>query len=83
MLPTGCSLACPPRLRLPPEKVNTPVTSSKRAVRSLPGQLIEQMRQYFPDAEVQGWGPMEGTLGLPNVSGRHAVAATVAAGPRS
>ncbi|HEY3559405.1 MAG TPA: PIN domain-containing protein [Kribbella sp.] len=41
-------------------------------------RLIETMRSYFDDAEVQNWEPYEGTFGLTDVDDEHVVAAAVA-----
>lgn len=41
--------------------------------------LIRQMRAMFPDAETQGWEPLEGTFGLPDIDDEHVVAAAVLA----
>ena len=37
------------------------------------------MRSIFPDAETQGWEPLEGTFGLPDIDDEHVVAAAVLA----
>ena len=31
----------------------------------LAANLVRQMQAMFPDAEIQGWEPVEGTFGLP------------------
>ncbi|GAA1158606.1 PIN domain-containing protein [Kribbella jejuensis] len=41
-------------------------------------RLIEMMRSYFDDAEVQNWQPYEGTFGLPDPDDEHVIAAAVA-----
>src|SRR5215475_4817814 len=43
-------------------------------------RLIDQMRSAFNDAEVQGWGGLEGRYGLPDPDDEHVVAAAVIAG---
>ncbi|EXJ51612.1 PIN domain-containing protein [Microbacterium sp. MRS-1] len=42
--------------------------------------LIAAMRREFADAEVDGWQPLEGTLGLPDPDDEHVLAAAVIAG---
>ena len=42
--------------------------------------LVGQMRAVFPDAEVRGWEPFEGTYGLPDPDDEHVVAAAHLAG---
>ncbi|PWJ45156.1 PIN domain-containing protein [Quadrisphaera granulorum] len=44
------------------------------------GRLIATMRSTFIDAETQGWEPLEGTFGLPDIDDEHVVAAAVIAG---
>jgi len=41
-------------------------------------RLIETMRTYFDDAEVQNWEPYDGTFGLTDPDDEHVVAAAVA-----
>jgi len=41
-------------------------------------RLIETMRSYFDDAEVQNWEPYEGTFGLTDLDDEHVIAAAVA-----
>lgn len=41
-------------------------------------RLIETMRNYFDDAEVQNWEPYEGTFGLTDPDDEHVIAAAVA-----
>lgn len=48
--------------------------AAKRARR-----LVQQMRQYFDDAEVAGWEGLEGTYGLPDPDDEHLVAAAFVA----
>lgn len=38
-------------------------------------RLIQQMRQYFGDAEVTGWEPLEGSYHLPDPDDEHVIAA--------
>ena len=42
--------------------------------------LTQQMRTAFPDAEIRGWEPLEGTYGLPDPDDEHVVAAAHIAG---
>lgn len=41
--------------------------------------LVRQMRAMFPHAETQGWEPLEGSFGLPDIDDEHVVAAAVLA----
>lgn len=41
--------------------------------------LVTKMRSAFPDAETDGWEPLEGTLGLPDPDDEHVLAAAVLA----
>ena len=41
--------------------------------------LVRQMRTMFPDAEIKGWEPLEGSFGLPDIDDEHVVAAAVLA----
>lgn len=42
--------------------------------------LVDQMRQAFDDAEVEGWQGLEGSYGLPDPDDDHVVAAAVVGG---
>jgi hypothetical protein len=42
--------------------------------------LVDQMRQAFDDAEIQGWEGLEGSYGLPDPDDEHVVAAAVVGG---
>jgi hypothetical protein len=43
-------------------------------------QLIQQMRRAFDDAEIHGWGSLDGRYGLPDSDDEHVVAAAVVGG---
>jgi hypothetical protein len=53
----------------------SPAEAQSRAV-----YLVDQMRQAFDDAEVEGWQGLEGSYGLPDPSDEHVVAAAVVGG---
>lgn len=40
-------------------------------------RLVEQMSETFPDALVEGWEPVQGSLDLPDPNDRHVVAAAL------
>jgi hypothetical protein len=42
--------------------------------------LVDQMRQAFDDAEIEGWEGLEGTYGLADRNDEHVVAAAVVGG---
>lgn len=42
--------------------------------------LLANMRMHFDDAVVEGWEPLEGSFGLPDVDDEHVVAAAVVGG---
>jgi hypothetical protein len=58
------------------QKYGSPTGESAEKARS----LTQQMRTAFPDAEVRGWEPFEGTYGLPDPDDEHVVAAAHLAG---
>jgi hypothetical protein len=58
------------------QKYGSPTGESEEKARS----LTQQMRTAFPDAEVRGWEPFEGTYGLPDPDDEHVVAAAHLAG---
>jgi predicted nucleic acid-binding protein len=58
------------------KKYGAPQGESKQKAFS----LTQQMRTAFPDAEIRGWEPLEGTYGLPDPDDEHVVAAAHFAG---
>lgn len=48
---------------------------SEPEAESRANRLICQMGKAFPDAQVQGWEPLEGTYGLPDQDDEHVLAA--------
>jgi hypothetical protein len=58
------------------QKYGSPTEESEQKALS----LTQQMRTAFPDAEVRGWEPFEGTYGLPDPDDEHVVAAAHLAG---
>lgn len=48
---------------------------SQSQAESRADRLIDQMQAAFPDAQVKGWEPLEGTYGLPDQDDEHVVAA--------
>lgn len=43
-------------------------------------RLVNQMQEHFDDARIDGWEPLEGTFGLPDIDDEHVVAAAKVGG---
>ncbi|MFE5705054.1 PIN domain-containing protein [Rhodococcus koreensis] len=53
---------------------------SEAVAHAASARLVDTMRDYFDDALVTGWEPLEGTFSLPDHDDEHVVAAAVVGG---